>query len=200
MADLFEDKAQDWDSRPLPAQISDGVVKAIMANVTLDAAQTVMDFGAGTGLIGTRLAPCVKRVLAVDISRAMLDKLMSKPEAQGKIEAFCQDILEAPLAEHVDLIVSAMAMHHVEDTAAMFETFSAHLNPGGQLALADLDTEAGDFHPPGMEGVYHHGFDRAALSAHLRAAGFSEPRFVTACEITKEERPYSIFLVMATKT
>lgn len=199
MADLFEDKAHDWDTRPLPAQISDGVVQAIKANVTLDASQVVMDFGAGTGLICTRLAPAVGRVLAVDISRAMLDRLANKPEAKDKIEVFCQDILKEPLDERVDLIVSAMAMHHVEDTDALLHAFAAQLRDGGQVALADLDTEAGDFHPPGMEGIYHHGFDRDALSARLSAAGFIEPRFVTACEVTKEERRYPIFLVIATK-
>lgn len=199
MTDLFEDKAHDWDTRPLPAQISDGVVNAIKAHVPLDPSQDVMDFGAGTGLICTRLASEVRRVLAVDISRAMLEQLAQKPEAQDKIEVRCQDILDSPLEERVDLIVSAMAMHHVEDTEALCKAFFAHLNPGGQIALADLDTEAGDFHPPGMEGVYHHGFDRDALSARLLEAGFIEPRFFTACEVTKEARPYSIFLVTATK-
>ena len=66
-------------------------------------------------------------------------------------------------------------------------------------ALPDLDTEAGDFHPPGTEGVYHAGFDREALAALLTAVGFVDVRFVTACEVTKEERRYPIFLVTASR-
>jgi len=44
----------------------------------------VMDFGAGTGLISSQVAPLVKKIVAVDISEAMLNKLVAKPELQEK--------------------------------------------------------------------------------------------------------------------
>ena len=141
MADLFEDKAQDWDERPVPAQISAGVFDALTARVALSPELTVMDFGAGTGLVCGQLAPQVRRIFAVDISRAMLDKLAAKPELAEKVEVRCQDILETPLDQPVDLVVSAMAMHHVEDTGALLRRFAEHLKPGGSVALADLDAE-----------------------------------------------------------
>ena len=141
----------------------------------------------------------VGQILAVDISRAMLDKLVAKPELAGKVEAFCQDIIDTPLDRRVDLIVSAMAMHHVQDTKALFRALFAHLVPGGKIALADLDTEKGDFHAPGTEGVYHTGFDRNRIVDLLREVGFVEPAIATACEVTKEDRRYPIFLVTATK-
>lgn len=199
MTDLFKDKAADWDSRPTPAQISDGVSRAILERVALSPSLAVMDFGAGTGLIAGKLAPHVGRILAVDISQAMLDQLAAKPELAGKVEVFCQDILQVPLDRRVDLVVSAMAMHHVEDTHALFRTLFAHLVPGGRIALADLDTEAGDFHAPGTEGVFHAGFDRGRIVALLGEAGFVEPNIATACEVTKEDRRYSIFLVTAAR-
>lgn len=199
MTDLFKDKAADWDSRPTPAQISDGVSRAIIERVALRPTLTVMDFGAGTGLIAGKLAPHVGRILAVDISQAMLDQLAGKPELAGKVEVFCQDILHAPLDRRVDLVVSAMAMHHVKDTRALFRALFAHLAPGGRIALADLDTEKGDFHAPGTEGVFHAGFDRGEVLALLREVGFVEPVISTACEVTKEDRRYSIFLVTAAK-
>ncbi len=199
MTDLFKDKAADWDSRPTPAQISDGVSRAILERVALGPTLAVMDFGAGTGLICGKLAPHVGRILAVDISQAMLDQLAKKPELAGKVEVFCQDILHAPLDRRVDLVVSAMAMHHVQDTSALFRALFAHLAPGGRIALADLDTEAGDFHAPGTEGVFHAGFDRDRVVALLREAGFVEPTIANACDVTKEDRRYSIFLVTATK-
>ena len=158
-----------------------------------------MDFGAGTGLVCAQLAPHVKRVLAVDISQAMLDKLAAKPELADKVEIHCQNIVEEPLRATVDLVVSAMAMHHVEDTRALLRSLHAHLTPGGRVALADLDAEDGSFHPPGTEGVFHAGFDRGALGELLADAGFADARFVTACEVHKGERAYPIFLVTATK-
>lgn len=197
MSDLFRDKAEDWDTRPVPAQISEGVFQAIRETVPLRADQRVMDFGAGTGLVCGKLAPHVGPILAVDISEAMLEKLAAKPELAGQVSIRAQNLLEKPLDEQVDLVVSAMAMHHVEDTDALLRTLHAHLAPGGQLAIADLDAEDGTFHPPGIEGVFHLGFDREALAAKLEAAGFHGVVFRTAVEVQKEERRYPVFLVTA---
>ena len=199
MTDLFADKAAEWDARPLPQRISEGVSAALFARIALRSDQTVLDFGAGTGLLTTRIAPKVASVIAVDISPAMLEQLAAKPELEGKVEPICQDILAAPLDRRADLIVSAMAMHHVEDTAKLLRALFDHLTPGGQLALADLDREDGDFHPPGIEGVFHHGFDRGQLAAKMRAAGFTDVAIETACEVDKEGRRYPIFLATATR-
>jgi len=197
MADLFQDKAAEWDTRPVPAQISEGVFNAIQAHVPLSPELTVMDFGAGTGLIGGKLAPSVGRILAVDVSQAMLDQLAAKEALKDKVSVRCQDILQQPLDEQVDLVVSAMAMHHVQDTAALLRALAEHLRPGGRVALADLDAEDGSFHPPGIEGVFHEGFDRDALGALMVQAGFEDVEFVTATEVQKGDRSYPVFLVTA---
>lgn len=199
MDDLFEDKARDWDERPVPQQISEGVFGAMKDAVAFSPEHTVMDFGAGTGLVATRIAPLVGHILAVDVSPAMLDKLAQKPELAGRVEVFCQDILHEPLDRRADLIVSAMAAHHVQDTRALLRTLFAHLAPGGRLALADLDAEDGTFHEAGTEGVFHAGFDRAALADLAREAGFSDLHFVTACEVEREGRRYPVFLLTATR-
>ncbi len=199
MTDLFRDKAADWDQRPIPAQISEGVFDALRRTVALEPGLVVMDFGAGTGLVCSKLAPHVGRVLAVDVSRAMLDKLADKAELADKLDIHCQDLLDHPLDVQVDLVVSAMALHHVEDTAALLAALHQHLVPGGRVALADLDAEDGSFHPPGIEGVFHQGFEREALGALLVASGFRDVAFVTACEVHRDERPYPVFLVTASK-
>jgi predicted TPR repeat methyltransferase len=197
MSDLFHDKAAEWDSRPVPAQISQGVVQAVRARVPLSPEQVLMDFGAGTGLIGGGLAPYVRAIHAVDVSEAMLAQLAAKEELQGKVTVHCHDILESPLGIEVDLVVSAMAMHHVDDTAALFRAMRAHLRPGGGVALADLDREDGSFHPPNTEEVYHLGFDRDDLGQLLVDAGFEEVVFDTATVVHRDGRGYPIFLVTA---
>jgi SAM-dependent methyltransferase len=199
MVDRFEDKAEGWDAQPVPVQISRGVGAAMLRAVALSSTDVVMDFGAGTGLICGQLAGHVAKVLAVDVSPAMLAQLRAKPELAGKVETRCQDILEAPLGETVDLVVSAMAMHHVADTAALLRALHDHLAPGGRLALADLDTEDGDFHPANAEGVFHLGFDRDALRGLLEAAGFVGVTFETACTVQREGKDYPIFLVTAAR-
>lgn len=198
MSDLFHDKAADWDERPIPQQISEGVWRA-MGAVELSPEATVMDFGAGTGLVASKVAAKVRRIVAVDVSPAMLEKLAAKPELQGKVDVVCQDILEEPLGRTVDAVVSAMAAHHVEDTDGLMKALHDHLSPGGTLALADLDREDGSFHPPGIEGVFHAGFDREALGAKAKAAGFVDVAFVTACEVHRDGRGYPIFLMTASR-
>ena len=199
MADLFKDKAQDWDGRTIPQQISMGVGSTILEKVVLRSDMQVMDFGAGTGLISSHVAPKVASITAVDISESMLEKLAAKPELQGKVETVCQDITQQPLPQQFDLIMSAMAMHHVEDTQQLMQTLLAHLKPGGKVALADLDKEDGTFHPQDVEGVFHHGFEREQLKALMEQCGFSEVEYVTAHTVDKEGKMYPIFLLTACK-
>jgi putative AdoMet-dependent methyltransferase len=199
MSDLFEEKASDWDMNTLVMELSKAIGKALLANVELNDQMHVMDFGAGTGLIASHISPHVKQILAVDISQAMLDKLAAKEELAGKVETICQDITVEPLQRTFDVIVSAMAMHHVEDTDQLIRCFASHLQPGASIALADLDAEDGKFHPPEIEGVFHDGFDRDELKKGFEKNGFKEVKFMTAHTVEKENGSYPVFLLTARK-
>ena len=199
MSDLFNEKAKDWDASEMKRLISSAVGSSILKHIPLHNKMDVMDFGAGTGLISSQVVPFVNKVLAVDISKAMLEKLISKPELQGKVKAVCQDITDKPIDAKFDLIMSAMAIHHVEDTLKLINTFYEHLKPGAQVALADLDKEDGSFHPEGSEGVFHSGFERDELKQLLENNGFNNVQFFTAHIINKQEKQYPVFLVVATK-
>ena len=198
MSDLFTEKAQDWDANEMIKQLSTAIGGSILKQVDLKDYMHVLDFGAGTGLISAHVAPRVKQIIAVDTSAAMLEKLAAKPELFGKVEVVCQDITEKPLDAKFDLIISAMAMHHVENTKKLFETFAKHLHPGAKIALADLDYEDGTFHPADAEGVFHTGFKRSTIQSILENNGFSDIQFVTAHTVNKEDKNYPIFLVTAT--
>ncbi|HID37324.1 MAG TPA: class I SAM-dependent methyltransferase [Ghiorsea sp.] len=197
--DLFENKAEDWDAGDMKQILSQAIGGAMVQEVSFLPTQHVMDFGAGTGLICSAIAPHVQKIMAVDISPSMLERLAAKPELKGKVATVCQDILDCPMDEKFDVIVSAMAMHHVQDTDAMLQRFYEHLQGGGQVALADLDAEDGSFHPADAEGVYHDGFDRDALQHKLEQVGFQDVRFETVTTVFKDDKTYPIFMVMAFK-
>jgi len=199
MADLFEEKAKDWDANERRTQLSAAIGASILAHVPLHDQMIAMDFGAGTGLISSEVAPRVKRVVAIDTSQAMLDKLSAKPELKAKIGIICQDIIDSPIDARFDLIMSAMTLHHVKNTSLLVDRFAEHLTENGVIALADLDTEDGSFHPADTEGVFHSGFDRDELGALLEQKGFREIEFFTAHNIKGDEKDFPVFLVTARK-
>jgi putative AdoMet-dependent methyltransferase len=199
MADLFEEKAKDWDMNEMVLGLSSAIGSAIKEQVELNETMQVMDFGAGTGLVTAQVAERVGKVTAIDVSQSMLDQLVAKEHLELKVDAVCQNILELPLDTKFDLIVSAMAMHHVEDTNALVHSFAEHLKPGARIALADLDSEDGTFHPDDAQGVYHAGFDRGEFQSILESNGFKDVNFVTAHTVNKEGKTYPIFLVTAAK-
>lgn len=199
MTDLFKQKADDWDASEKKTNLAASIGSAMLDRLKLAETMVAMDFGAGTGLITAQIAARVGRVVAVDTSRAMLQKLLEKPELGDRVDAICQDIIDQPLDTRVDLIVSAMALHHVQDTALLLARFYDQLNASGMIALADLDTEDGSFHPAETEGVYHHGFDRHSLAELLSAAGFDTVEFSTAHTFKGDSQDYPVFLVTARK-
>ncbi|MEO6986604.1 MAG: class I SAM-dependent methyltransferase [Paralcaligenes sp.] len=199
MTDLFQEKAKDWDANDRRKQLSSGIGSCILKNVSMHEQMHVLDFGAGTGLISSQIAPHVEKITAVDVSESMLEKLSSKPELKGKVEILCQDITDKPIGIEYDLLMSAMSMHHVKDTDNMVKQFAAHLKRGGKIALADLDSEDGTFHTRGTEGVYHNGFDRTKFAAILQKYGFIHIRFETAYTVQGVSGTYPIFLALATK-
>jgi cyclopropane fatty-acyl-phospholipid synthase-like methyltransferase len=192
----FDAKAAEWDDNPGRREMIRNIAAAIKAEVPLAQTMSAMEFGCGTGLLSRELLPSVGRIRAIDLSSGMIEQLQSRiAEADLKnITARCLDIFTDPPKEKFDLIFSAMAMHHVQNTDALLDRFAALTAPGGWIALADLDTEDGTFHG-GTSGPVHHGFDRSALMQKLRARGFSETAAVTAHTMHKNGRDYSVFLI-----
>lgn len=199
MTDLFTEKAKEWDKNEMVLQLSKATSSAILENIEFNDQMQVMDFGAGTGLITTQVAPHVSSITAIDISQSMLDKLVEKTRLKDKIKIVCQNIIEQPLNKNFDLIMSAMALHHVKDTSFLIQRFAEHLKPDAKVALADLDAEDGSFHPADIEGVFHNGFEREELKNILEKNGFKDVQFITAHTVNKETKTYPIFLVTATK-
>ena len=201
----FDAIAADWDDSPTRRALAAGVAAAITAAVPLQAHWHALEYGCGTGLVGAALAPRVARLLACDVSPGMLAVLAAKARAAGldHLQTRVLDLTREPApAERFDLVFSSMTLHHIPDVAALLRVLHGLLKPDGWLALADLDAEDGSFHRPDVPGVMHHGFDRAALQADLRNAGYTDVRARTAHTVSKtaadgRERRYPVFLITA---
>ena len=200
MTQRFDKAAQEWDSGDTRQNIAEAVFKTIVSRIALVNNMNILDFGAGTGLLSFKIAPMVRSVTGLDLSSGMLEQLESKNTSSLQVATILQDIMDNPLEEKYNGIVSSMAMHHVENTKQLFETFYAHLERDGFIAIADLEEEDGTFHAQhGNDGVHHFGFNRELLRNTIEKAGFRNVRFHDAYSVNREDGSYPIFLVTAMK-
>lgn len=197
MPERFNQAAETWDQNSTKVRLAHAIADGILKKIPLNAKMHLMDFGAGTGLLSEPIISRIGRLTAVDLSEKMLQQLQAKPAFKHKAETLCRDILAHPLAQRFEGIISAMALHHVENTRLLLRTFAAHLRPGGFIALADLDSEDGSFHSHGNEGVFHFGFEREALKKLLEGCGFENIAFETVFVFEKKRASYPVFLLTA---
>jgi len=198
VATRFNRMAVDWDSNPTRVELARAVAGAIGQAIPIRPDMTVLDFGAGTGLLCLVLLPHVRAITAMDTSGEMLRVLSDKLAAAGiqNVRTLHADISSGgPLTAEFDLVVSSMALHHVQDAPAAIVRLCTGLKPGGWLALADLDKEDGSFHGDNASGVYHTGFERTELIAWFAAAGLTDVALRVAHRIDRGGRVYDVLLV-----
>lgn len=103
----------------------------------------VLDMGAGTGALALELARRSKEVVAVDVSRPMLDILVSKAQAQGitNITTANAGFLTYDNAgRRFDRIISNVVLHHLPDfwKAVALRRIHGMLADDGLFYLADV--------------------------------------------------------------
>jgi len=198
----FDTQARQWDENPMFRERGQIIAEAIRKAVPLHRHMSALDYGCGTGLLSFPLKDELGTILMADSSSGMLDVVAGKIAAQGvgNMTPVKLDLLvDPPPAQHFDLIVTSMTLHHVPDTDYILRIFHGLLKPGGYLCIADLDKEDGSFHGPEID--VHHGFDQAELSLRAAQAGFADMQFQTVFSIAKEgetgTRDYPVFLMTA---
>lgn len=200
MSHEFDEKAATWDDDPVRVARAADVARQIRERTSLGAGTHVLDFGCGTGLLGFHLLPDVASVTFADPSAGMLDQVERKLRlgGHGTGRTLLLDPEVPALPMRYGAIVSLMTLHHVPDPETTLRLAAAHVEPGGWLAVCDLDTEDGSFHDDPHAQV-HHGFERGALVALLEVVGFEDVAAATAW-VMREERPdgvreYPLFLL-----
>jgi ubiquinone/menaquinone biosynthesis C-methylase UbiE len=153
----------------------------LLHSLGLQRGSTLVDMGAGTGTFAIAAAPFCRRVVAVDVSSAMLDlaKVKARQLGLSNIEFVQAGFLSYEHAgDPAQFVYSRNVLHHLPDfwKAVALQRIAAILLPGGMLRLRDLvfsfepiqaesDIEAWLGKAPSSPAE---GWTRAELDTHLR--------------------------------
>jgi len=194
----FDARAKVWDQKDRRVNGAKTIADAIQKRIALRDDMKIIDFGVGTGLLGFEIAKKVKQVYGVDTSLGMLEKLKEKNTPELHIVPIYQDIIQEPLKEQFDGLVSSMTLHHIEDLKAFFTTLYTMLKENAFIAIADLESEDGTFHSDNT-GVHHFGFSHQDLKIIADKSGFKNIIIENINTITKPQGDYGVFLLTAQK-
>jgi ubiquinone/menaquinone biosynthesis C-methylase UbiE len=154
---------------------------ALMRERGLSGTSVLVDIGAGTGVLALAAARFCRRVVAVDVSPAMLEVLRGKVAASGleNVECVRAGFLSYEGPPHsVDFVYSRNSLHHLPDfwKAVALDRIAKMLKRGGYLRLRDL---VYSFAPARANEVFEawlgraprnaaEGFTREDLETHIR--------------------------------
>jgi putative AdoMet-dependent methyltransferase len=141
----FSDRnvVEAYDARHRQFRDIDGENADRIAKLKLQAAQTVADFGCGTGAFVRAAARHGATAIAIDLSPAMLDFTKWKAEEEGLEQiqyrqgGFLTYAHDGPL---LDAVTTSMALHHLPDfwKQKALARMAGLLKPGGRFHLADV--------------------------------------------------------------
>lgn len=154
---------------------------AILRAMGLDENSVIVDLGAGTGTFALAVAPLCRRVVAVDVSPAMLASMRVQAEQQDirNLEVVHAGFLSYEhQGEPADIVYSRNALHHLPDfwKAIALTRIAGILKPAGVLRLHDLvynvdpaETAATiEAWLAGASARPEDGWTRAELATHVR--------------------------------
>jgi len=111
-------------------------VAALMAQAgNLNATSRVLEIGIGTGRIALPLAPHVREVVGIDLSRPMLDRLRAKRTTEP-VDVMVGDAAQLPfLSGSFDAVVAVHVFHLIANWQGAVNEVARVLRPDGVLIL-----------------------------------------------------------------
>jgi len=158
---VWSRRVNSWDHHT-PSGL-EKVTAAVLAAAVVSPGDQVVDLGCGTGQLSIPFAERGARVLAVDVSPAMIERLQENARSRSLpgLDGLAMPIESLSLpAGSVDVVVTSYALHHLRDADKDRLVAAAYhwLRPGGTLLVADM-----------MFGRGGTSQDRAIIKSKVRA-------------------------------
>lgn len=117
-------------------------VEKVKTEIKLGPNDIVLDIGTGTGEMAIGLAKYCQKVLAIDVSKAMIDYALQKARKRGVENIDCKQagfLTFACPPESLTAVISQFALHHLPDfwKAVAIKRIYNSLKPGGKFYLQD---------------------------------------------------------------
>jgi ubiquinone/menaquinone biosynthesis C-methylase UbiE len=147
----FTRQAQTFEDARLNTAFTSGL-DWLVESFAPEAGHLVLDVAAGTGHVARALAPLARQVVAVDLTRAMLEEGKEQAGRAGLDNVLFQegDASAMPyLDESFDLVVTRFSLHHFQDPAIPLAEMVRVCRPGGRVGVADM---VADDDPRAAEG------------------------------------------------
>ena len=198
---IFDSRARTWDINPVHQERSGAIAAKMLEMIPVNSRMRALEYGAGTGILGSMLAPHFKEIVLMDSSKEMVE-VMKEKISDNSIENLNPVVADLEKGEYLggkfDLIYSQMVFHHIKDVGSLLEKLYKLLKPGGYIAIADLYKEDGTFHGEGFSG--HNGFDVELLKSTLESGNFrhtkSETCFIMKKRVDNQVREFPVFLMV----
>lgn len=143
----------------------------------LDPEWVVADIGCGTGNVTERLAPAVRKVIAIDREPAMIDAGRKRLASQKNVEFREGDLHDLPVkAGEVDAALSFLVLEYVQQPAQAVVEMSRIVRPGGVVMIVDLAPHDRENYRATM-GHVHLGFDEKQVKLWARSASLQDVRY-----------------------
>ena len=173
--EFFSGAASQWDA--LRAELFGRRADVGTLLGLLDDDWTVGDLGCGTGQLSEALATFVRRVVAVDSSRAMLAAARKRLDGLPNVELRQGELEALPIRAHeLDAALLFLVLHYTVDPSRVLAEARRALKPGGRLLVVDMMPHDRDEYRQQMGHLWQ-GFDGSQMKDWLAAAGFEGARY-----------------------